>query len=116
MKKRTSIGLAGFINLNMEAKFGGAVERQEKINQVVSFKNMSARKTKMKTKDSAIKRSKNKNLINLFAVFAARKSVTILMNVIVTLILKQRKLISNKNTPELISLETSVNCLLILKL
>jgi len=32
MKKRTSIGLAGFINLNMGEKFGGAVERQEKIN------------------------------------------------------------------------------------
>jgi len=32
MKKRTSIGLAGFISLNLGVKFGGAAERQEKIN------------------------------------------------------------------------------------
>jgi len=97
MKKRTSIGLAGFISLNLGVKFGGAAERQEKINKVVNFKNMSARKTRMNTKEIAIKRSKNKNLINLFVVFAAKKLVIILMSVIVILISKQRKLILNKN-------------------
>ncbi len=97
MKKRTSIGLAGFISPNSGVKFGGAAERQEKINKVVNFKNMSARKTRMNTKEIAIKRSKNKNLINLFVVFAAKKLVIILMSVIVILISKQRKLILNKN-------------------
>ena len=49
MKKRTSIGLVGFISLNTGAKFGGVVEKLERINKDVSSKNMSARKTKMKT-------------------------------------------------------------------
>ena len=116
MKKRTSIGLVGFISLNSGAKFGGVVERLERINRDVSFKNMSARKTKMKTKEIVIKKNKNKNLINLYAVFVARKSATTSMIAIGILILKLRKMMLNKSLLELINLKTSANCSLILRL
>ena len=73
------------------------MEKLERINRDVSFKNMNARKTRMNLKETAIKKSKNKNLINLSAAFAAKKSATILMNAIEIQILKLRKLTLNKS-------------------
>jgi hypothetical protein len=116
MKKRTLIGHVGSISRNSEAKFGGAAEKLERINKGVSFKNMSVRKMKMKTKETAIKRSKNKNLINLYDVFVAKKSATILMIATGILISKLGKTILNKSLSELISLKTFENCLQILRL
>jgi len=92
------------------------VEKLERINKDVSSKNMSARKTKMKTKGIVIKRSKNKNLINLYAVFVARKSATTSMIAIGILILKLRKMMLNKSLLELINLKTSANFSPILRL